>query len=155
MTKPARLFEQESKFASFAAGDILDDTEKPFSLFHRCSFGLWLQTTPSGLSDTVIPSHSFYTTHLYTIKAVCMTAKWMHQLQYAASPCAWILTRVSEPSGCELQLHTALTWEYLLEGTKARDFSVPLFALVIPHIPRILHWGLLGIHQRHVLSCRD
>ena len=31
-------------------------------------FGLWLQTIPSGLSNTDIPSHSSYTTHLYTTK---------------------------------------------------------------------------------------
>lgn len=38
MTKPGRLFDQESKSVSFTAGDISDDTEKPFSPLQRCSF---------------------------------------------------------------------------------------------------------------------
>lgn len=153
-------------------------------------FGLWLQTPPSGLSNTATPSHSSHTTHLYTTKTVCMTAKWLHQLQYAASPCAWIQPLASEPPGFVLGLPTAphtcicipmafggediiscwedswkawyltfimffklfetIYWKVLTQGISVFH----LFSLVIAHILRILHWALVGIHQRCVLFCQ-
>lgn len=54
-----------------------------FHYFRDALFGLWLQTVSSGLSGTAVPSHSSYTTHLYTTKTGCRTAKWLQRHQPA------------------------------------------------------------------------
>lgn len=128
------------------------------SHFH-CSrdalFGLWLQTTPSGLSDTAIPSQ--------VPTQLTLTLPKLYVWQQSGCIKSSLLRHPVPESGHVLQSFLGLDWccplllfENIYWKVPTRGISVfHLFSLVIPHILRILHWALLGIHQTCVLSCQD
>lgn len=106
MSKLGRLFDQENKSVSFIGRDIWDGTEQPFSQFQKFSF--WSVTMDAtitfGYSHPISQLLPDPPLHDQTART---TAKWLPQLHWAASPCAWIQPCAPELPGFRLGLPTA------------------------------------------------
>lgn len=105
----------------------------PEMLFLVCDYRQHLQ------GYEILLSHlSFCTTHFYTTKSVCMTAKWLHRLQYAAShvPESWhvLQSLLGMKCSCTLLLFENIYWRAPKQGISV----FPLLVLAIAHILRIL-----------------
>lgn len=94
MTKPGRLFDQESKSVSFTAVDILDDTEKPSSLFQRCSF--WSVTT----DNTFRAVRYSYPISQFLHNSLLHYQNCMYDSKMAASTPVCCLTLCRNPATC-------------------------------------------------------